>query len=120
MKIEYKLIKPEEMNTYSSKNGFLLHNIKKIKKQGAIYLIYNNKNELLYVGETSNFQSRLASYKYTQCSCFGNYKEHGDEIIFKYFYIKNTTKRFRKGLESLYINKYKPKLMCQNYIGGGN
>ena len=69
---------------------------------GCVYLILNNNNKVVDVGETSDINSRMINHERKMCWYKNGVGETG-----LYIYISND-QNFRRLLEKLIRNKYNP------------
>jgi excinuclease ABC subunit C len=87
--------------------------LKNLPNSPGIYLFYNNKNDLIYVGKATNLKTRVASYFRNIQYLISNIPSRPiEEMIHEVKNIKyKTTDSVLEAiiLESLYIKKYQPK-----------
>jgi len=73
---------------------------KEIPKLPGVYFLFDELNEMFYVGETKDLRQRISVHN-SQTKPYNC----------KFIIIKEKSRRYRKGLEGIYIEYYKPTSM---------
>lgn len=90
-------------------------NFSQLENRAGVYMIYSNKNELMYIGETTSLKRRIITHLGADYGKEEINKDTVSHILYAYL----DEDRYERGvIEGLLVHKYRPALNCNDAMVG--